>query len=440
MIKIPAFETKILFIATAFLLGLALISFPVQANAQAMINGSGGGSGGSDYDSDDIYGGGGGGVQGEEEVDGPMGNRFTTWYPSDEPESDGPSGGPTGDEPEPDEPDPDPGPEPDPDPDPDPPPEPDPCPSDGWFTTDTYSCSVCDGEDICTTCKDQEYRDYPAYEPCNYSEENTRTVHEDCSPHCGDDACNCGEDAASCPTDCNEPPYTEEYDVDEPADNQFCRASKGEIVVDYVPEWTFKDDNDDYDDTMQAYKIQLRDEADNLGKWEIRGLDVPDGQKVKRPLEVRTDDQLTSDPDESLHLEYNQSYGWRVDVQDSIGAWSDWSSWQNLSLSVKPRYPRTQFSFDPKDPVINDQISFDATDSEVYDGTQAQLSWDFDGDGAWEINNTTNKTATHTYAETGEYTITLRVEDNSPETSACTETKEIKVKPKQGRREEVIPR
>lgn len=330
-----------------------------------------------------------------------------------------------------------PGPE-DPGPVPPPEPEPEPCPSDGWVTTDTYDCSVCDGDDICTTCKDQEYRDYPPYEPCDHTVTATRTIHTDCSAHCGDDICNCGEDAASCPADCNEPPYTENYDVEEPTDNQFCRASKGEIVVDYVPKWIFKDDNDDYNDTMQAYKIQLEDEAGNRGKKEVSGLDIPDGETVTHSLEVRTDDRLTSDPDESLHLEYNQDYDWRVDVQDSIGAWSGWSGWQ--SFSVKPHYPNAQFSYAPDGPSINTEVNFDATDSEVFDGTQAQLSWDFDGDGAWEINNTTDKTATYSYDETGEYTVILRVEDNSPETSACFEEKEIKVKPKQGPREEVIPR
>ena len=190
---------------------------------------------------------------------------------------------------------------------------------------------------------------------------------------------------------------------------------------------------------MQAYKIQLRNEANNTGLWEIRGLDIPDGQTVQRPLEVRTDEQLSPDPDEPLFIEYNQDYDWRVDVQDSIGAWSGWSTpWQ--TFSVKPRSPRAQFSFEPKDPVINTEITFDASDSEVYDGSQAKLSWDFDGDGTWEINSTTSKIATHTYNETGNYTVILKVEDETPATSPCSGQKNIKIKPKPGPREEVLPR
>jgi PKD repeat protein len=236
----------------------------------------------------------------------------------------------------------------------------------------------------------------------------------------------------------NHAPYTEEHRVKNPNNANYCRASKGELVIDYVPKWTFKDDNDDYDDTMQAYKIQLRNEANNTGLWEIRGLDIPDSQTVQRPLEVRTNEQLSSDPDESLFVEYNQVYDWRVDVQDSIGAWSDWSTWQEMQ--IRPRYPRAQFSFEPKDPVINTEITFDGSESKAFDGSQAKLSWDFDGDGTWEINSTTSKVATYSYNETGNYTIILKVEDESPETSSCSEQKDIKIKPKPGPREEVIPR
>lgn len=426
MKKIPALKIKILFISIVSLIGITLIGFPIQTNAQVMINGGGGGG---SYDSGDIYGGG-GGVQGEVDVDGPMGNRFITWFPHDDDSDNGPSGGTIGSGPS--------GPGPGPTPPPGPDPTPDPCPSDGWFTTNTYNCSVCDGNDICTTCKKQEYRDYPNLGPdCSYSVTNKRTVHEDCSAHCTDGNCNCGEDAPSCPADCNEPPYSEGYDVEISGD--FCEASKGEIVINYIPKWTFKDDTDDYDDTMQAYKIQLRDESGNTGQWKIDGLNAADGETVTRPLEVRTDDRLTSDPDDALHLEYNQDYDWHVDVQDSIGAWSGWSSpWQ--SFSVKPRYPKAQFSLSPQEPVINEEVTFDASDSEAYDGSQAKLSWDFDGDGSWEITDTTSKTTTHSYSETGEYTVILRVNDNSPKTSACFEEKEIKVKPKQGPRKEVIPR
>jgi len=73
--------------------------------------------------------------------------------------------------------------------------------------------------------------------------------------------------------------------------------------------------------------------------------------------------------------------------------------------------PAAKFSYSPEKPVIDKEISFDATDSKDADGNIVENNWDF-GDGGTGSGNK----VTHSYCLPGDYEITLTVIDNENST------------------------
>jgi PKD repeat protein len=69
--------------------------------------------------------------------------------------------------------------------------------------------------------------------------------------------------------------------------------------------------------------------------------------------------------------------------------------------------PVASFVYSPEEPVVGEEITFDASSSYDPDGTVVKYEWDF-GDG----NTAEGVEVTHTYAEAGEYTVTLTITDN----------------------------
>jgi PKD repeat protein len=69
--------------------------------------------------------------------------------------------------------------------------------------------------------------------------------------------------------------------------------------------------------------------------------------------------------------------------------------------------PTATFTITPEQPVVGDQIAFDASASFDPDGTIVKYAWDF-GD----KNTGTGKTFTHTYASAGDYIVKLKVVDD----------------------------
>ncbi len=62
--------------------------------------------------------------------------------------------------------------------------------------------------------------------------------------------------------------------------------------------------------------------------------------------------------------------------------------------------------------VVNEEITFDASESYDSDGSIVFYRWDWNGDGIFD-NEYTQPYATHSFSEAGEYTVTLQVEDNN---------------------------
>ena len=82
--------------------------------------------------------------------------------------------------------------------------------------------------------------------------------------------------------------------------------------------------------------------------------------------------------------------------------------------------PTAAFTELPETAYVTDPITFDATESYDSDGTIVSYLWNF-GDGT----TATGVTATHTYANSGAYTVTLTVTDDDGATDSATATKTI---------------
>ena len=82
--------------------------------------------------------------------------------------------------------------------------------------------------------------------------------------------------------------------------------------------------------------------------------------------------------------------------------------------------PTANFTYSPKNPIVNQIITFNASNSTDPDGTIVKYEWDF-GDGS----TATGKIVTHSYPSLGAYTVTLTVTDDDGATDV--ETKAISI-------------
>ena len=91
------------------------------------------------------------------------------------------------------------------------------------------------------------------------------------------------------------------------------------------------------------------------------------------------------------------------------------SALYKVSGGNKP--PIANFSYSPQNLVVNQTITFDASNSTDPDGTIVKYEWDF-GDG--NITNTTEEIITHSYTSADNYTAILTVTDNASATNTTT--------------------
>lgn len=81
--------------------------------------------------------------------------------------------------------------------------------------------------------------------------------------------------------------------------------------------------------------------------------------------------------------------------------------------------PTAAFDFTPDDPVVGEEISFDASGSSDPDGSISTFEWDFDGDETFEE---TGEQVSHIYSEAGDFSATLRVTDDDGAEDTITKT------------------
>ena len=82
--------------------------------------------------------------------------------------------------------------------------------------------------------------------------------------------------------------------------------------------------------------------------------------------------------------------------------------------------PLALFSYSPKEPVINQVITFNAASSTDADGEIVSFVWDFGSNG--DILATEQATTTYSYSSSTEYIVSLTVIDNYSATGTCTTT------------------
>jgi len=93
----------------------------------------------------------------------------------------------------------------------------------------------------------------------------------------------------------------------------------------------------------------------------------------------------------------------------------------NISLKAPPL---AAFTYFPKEPLANEAVIFDASNSTDPDGGSiVKYTWNF-GDG--NITSTTNPVIRHTYTSAGDYVVTLTVEDDEGEINTTSKVISIK--------------
>jgi len=113
----------------------------------------------------------------------------------------------------------------------------------------------------------------------------------------------------------------------------------------------------------------------------------------------------------------NGSYVVTLTVTDNDGA----TDIITATKTVKNRPPVANFTEPAHTVYSSENIHFDASESHDPDGTIVSYSWDF-GDG----NTATGVSVSHSYAASGEYTVTLTVTDDDGATDIITATKTVK--------------
>ena len=83
--------------------------------------------------------------------------------------------------------------------------------------------------------------------------------------------------------------------------------------------------------------------------------------------------------------------------------------------------PIASFTYSPEKPLVNETVTFNASDSKDRDGFIANYEWDFGDEG-----NATGKIVMHSYSSVGDYTVTLTVTDDDGATNSTN--KEVIVK------------
>jgi PKD repeat protein len=114
---------------------------------------------------------------------------------------------------------------------------------------------------------------------------------------------------------------------------------------------------------------------------------------------------------------YAQAGGYSVTLIVTNSEGLNSSLTQGITILKAPPY--SSFVYTPEVPILNQTVTFDASDSYDPDGSIIEYAWIF-GDG--NIITTTDPSTIHMYTEIGNYTVTLNVTDNDGLTTSANET------------------
>jgi len=117
-----------------------------------------------------------------------------------------------------------------------------------------------------------------------------------------------------------------------------------------------------------------------------------------------------------LSLESNTTYYWYVSASDGYTPSVDSKNRVFKTLNTNTP-PIASFSISQEIGWLETQFVFDASEctDDQSPTTDLEVRWDFEDDGNWDTNWSTDKTVTHVYSEVGNYTIKMEVRDTEDE-------------------------
>ncbi|SHG93917.1 PKD domain-containing protein [Halobaculum gomorrense] len=114
---------------------------------------------------------------------------------------------------------------------------------------------------------------------------------------------------------------------------------------------------------------------------------------------------------------------WETDISYLTLRSGDFTTYWD-SVTAKPvgggnQVPNAAFQYAPESPTVRDEVVFDASDASDADGSIVGYAWDLDGDGDYDA---TGETVVHSYDNSGEYPVSLRVTDDDGATAVASTT------------------
>ena len=94
-------------------------------------------------------------------------------------------------------------------------------------------------------------------------------------------------------------------------------------------------------------------------------------------------------------------------------------TWTQLEALPEDRFPTASFTYSPSSPTTEDTITFDASGSSDPEGPIASYEWDFNSDGTVDA---TGEQVTHSYATSGDKSVTLTVTDSKGQSRSMSQT------------------
>jgi PKD repeat protein len=99
----------------------------------------------------------------------------------------------------------------------------------------------------------------------------------------------------------------------------------------------------------------------------------------------------------------------------------------DIDKSIPNESPSALFTVSQNNPIVGDTVSFDASESDDPDGNIDSYEWDFTGDGSVDA---TGEMVSRSFAEAGDYTVSLTVSDDSGATATSSQTLTVAESPK----------
>jgi PKD repeat protein len=147
----------------------------------------------------------------------------------------------------------------------------------------------------------------------------------------------------------------------------------------------------------------------------------PDGTIAKYEWDLNGDGTFEtnsgSNPKTTHSYSAEGEFGVRLRVTDNKGA-TDLAVQTITIIDNQP--PTASFTATPNVSVIGEPVALDGSGSSDPDGTIAKYEWDFDGNGTYETNGSSNPKISHTFEVKGTYEIGLKVTDSGGKTATTS--------------------